>query len=77
MIIPPGYKENHIIFKLDDVMKEKGFNKNQLCVKAGLRFETVQGFYLGTISRIDINVLSRICKILDCSIDDLIEYAEE
>jgi len=74
MIVPPNYNENHIIFKLDDVIKEKKFSKNKLCVNAGLRFETVQGFYKGTISRIDINVLSRICKALDCSISDLIEY---
>lgn len=77
MISSPNFNNNNIVFKLDDVMKEKGFSKNQLCIKAGLRFETVQGFYKGTISRIDIHVLSSICKTLDCSIDDLVEYRKE
>ena len=69
---------NHQIkFKVADVMKQKGFSKNMLCVKGGLRFETVQGYYLGTISRIDLYVLSQLCKVLNCNVEDLIEYVPE
>lgn len=63
-----------IVFKLADVMKEKGYSKNKLCVKCGLRFETVQGYYKGDISRIDLYVLSKLCKELECNVQDIIEY---
>lgn len=68
--------ENHsqIVFKLDTLMKRKGYSKNRLCVEAGLRFETIQGYYNGTISRIDLYVLSQICRILKCNVQDIIEY---
>lgn len=65
---------NQIKFKVADVMKEKGFTKNKLCVRGNLRFETVQGYYKGNISRIDLYVLSQLCKVLECKIEDLIEY---
>lgn len=63
-----------IHFKLDQLMKEKGFSKNKLCVKTGLRFETVQGYYKGNISRVDLYVISEMCRVLQCNIQDIIEY---
>lgn len=65
---------SHIVFKLDKLMKEKDYSKNKLCVKTGLRFETVQGYYNGTISRVDLYVLSQMCKVLECNVQDIIEY---
>lgn len=69
--------ENNIKFKLADMMKKRGYSKNKLCVKADLRFETIQGYYKGNISRIDLYVLSQLCKVLDCKVEDLIEYSPE
>ena len=63
-----------IVFKLADIMKEKGYSKNKLCVKCNLRFKTIQGYYKGNISRIDLYIISRLCQELDCNIQDLIEY---
>lgn len=66
--------DSDIVFKLADVMREKGYSKNKLCVKCNLRFETVQGYYLGNISRVDLYMLSAMCKELDCNVQDIIEY---
>ena len=73
----PDQNYSGIIFKLNKVMAEKGYSKNKLCVKSGLRFETVQGYYLGNISRVDLYVLAAICKELDCNVQDIIEYCPE
>jgi putative transcriptional regulator len=71
-------KDNsNIIFKLSPLLQEKNFSKNKLCVKTGLRFETIQGYYNGTISRVDLHVLSQICKVLDCNVQDIIEYVPQ
>lgn len=63
-----------IIFKLADTMNKKGFSKNRLCRETGVRFETVQGYYNGTIGRVDLYILSEFCKVLKCNIEDIIEY---
>ena len=65
---------NNITFHLADIMNKKNYSKNRLCKEANLRFETVQGYYKGTISRIDLYVLSQLCKTLDCSVNDIIKY---
>ena len=63
-----------IVFKLADVMKAKGYNKNMLCVESGFRYETINGYYNGTISRVDLYVLAAFCKVLKCNVQDIIEY---
>ncbi len=70
----PEANYSGIVFKLADVMREKGYSKNKLCVNCGLRFETVQGYYNGTISRVDLYVLAAMCRELECSVQDLMEY---
>lgn len=70
----PAENNSGIKFKLSDLLKEKGYTKNKLCVRCNLRFETVQGYCLGNISRVDLYVLAAICKELDCKIQDIMEY---
>ena len=73
----PDENISGIVFKLDDLLKKKGYSKNKLCVKRNLRFETVQGYCLGNISRVDLYVLAAICQELNCKIEDIIEYKKE
>lgn len=70
----PDVNNSGIVFKLADIMREKGYSKNKLCVNCNLRFETVQGYYNGNISRIDLYVLASICRELECKVEDIIEY---
>ena len=54
--------ESHSIkFCLKETMEKQHMSKNRLCRLTGLRFETIQGYYLGTISRVDLYVLSLLC----------------
>lgn len=70
--------ESHSIkFCLKETMEIKHMSKNKLCRLTGLRFETIQGYYLGTISRIDLYVLSLLCRALNCGVEDIITYQEQ
>ena len=66
-----------IKFRLKETMEKQKMSKNRLCRLTGLRFETIQGYYLGTISRVDLYVLSQLCKALNCNIEDIIIYQPE
>ena len=58
-------------------MEKKHISKNKLCRLTGLRFETIQGYYLGTISRVDLNVLSQFCSALNCNVEDILRYQKQ
>ena len=62
------------IFKLDDVLDKKKISKNKMMRDTETDFKVIQRISKGTITRIDIYVLARICDYLDCNISDIIEY---
>ena len=68
---------HNIVFCLKDVMEKNHMSKSRLCRITGLRFETIQGYYLGTISRIDLYVLSLLCETLNCNVEDIIQYKKK
>lgn len=69
-------KQNYgkIRFYFKEVMDRKDINRNQLSKLANIRFEVADRFYKGEIERLDIDVLARICYVLDCEVDEVIKY---
>ena len=74
-----SFSMNHscIKFKLKEVMDKNGYSKNRLCRETGFRYETIQNYYTGSISRIDLVVVESFCRIFNCGIEDLFEYAPD
>lgn len=63
-----------IIFKLNDILLERKLSKNKLSIASGVRFDTIYRFCKGDLSRIDLDILCRLCHTLECNITDIIEY---
>lgn len=59
---------------LDKIMKDKGISTYQINTKANIRFQTIQALRDNSASRIDFNVLSKLCYSLNCKVEDIIEY---
>ena len=47
-------------------------SQNILAKTTGLAINTIRTYYHSKIKRTDLDVLSRICKALDCNIQDII-----
>ena len=72
IFIPKDYGQ--IVFSFDKVMDAKQINRNQLASRAGIRFEVADRFYNGKIERMDIDVLARVCLVLNCNVADVMTY---
>ncbi len=59
---------------LDSLLKKSGFSKTKFCQKAEIQHAQVNGYLNNTITRLDTEVLVRICDTLNCSIGELLEY---
>lgn len=59
---------------LKELLETTGLSKNKFCHRAELQRAQLNGYLNGTITRLDVDVLIRICNTLDCSISDLLEY---
>ncbi len=70
--VPMGNGEIH--FKLEELLKEKHISKNQMMRDTETDFKVIQRIAKGTITKVDLYVLTRLCDYLVCDIDDIIEY---
>ena len=60
--------------KLDALLKEKGLSKNKLSHRAEMQRTQINNYCKNKITRLDVDVLARICSVLDCRIEDLLEF---
>lgn len=63
-----------INLKLDELMKSKNISTYQLNTKAHIRFQTIQAMRENKSTRLDFNVLAKICYALNCQVSDIVEY---
>ena len=57
-------------------MKEIGMSKTYLCKITGIAYNALQRYAKSKITRVDLNVISRICGALNCNIEDVIKKEE-
>jgi len=67
--------ENYELYRVDieTIRKEKNISKNSLCKMTNITFNVLQRYCRAEIQRVDLDVISRICKALDCEISDVIK----
>lgn len=63
-----------IRINLDQLIKQTGISKNKLSHRAEMQRTQINNYCNNTITRLDIDVLARLCTVLDCEIGDLLEY---
>ena len=63
-----------IRIKLDELIKESGISKNKLSHRAEMQRTQINNYCKNDITRLDIDVLARICTVFNCQIGDLLEY---
>lgn len=65
-----------INIKLDSLLNERNISTYELSTRSNIRFQTIQNLRNNVSTRIDFNVLAKICYTLGCKVEDIIEYEE-
>ncbi len=68
------YGKIHIHLK--EMMERQNITRNQLSISTNTRFEVINKWYHDEVERLDLDVLARMCYVLDCSPSDIIKYEE-
>ena len=56
-------------------MIDKKINKTQLCKAAGITTNAMAK--LGRNESVPLETLEKICAVLECSLDDIVEFSED
>lgn len=72
----PENSENYgnIRIKLAEIMESKHISMNQLSFRTEMQRTQLRNYRDNKIQRLDIDILKRICYVLECDLHDLIEY---
>ena len=64
----------NIIFKLKDVLDKNHITRYQLSKLTNIRYDTICNYCKGNVTLLNIEYLKIFCNILNCNIEDIIEY---
>ena len=64
----------HVIILLKPLMEDRKVTRNRLAKLIDVRFEVVNRLYEGAITRLDMDILAKICFVLDCEVGDILRY---
>lgn len=60
--------------KLKDVRKKRGLSQTKLAQKLDMTPQNFQRIELGRSKSIPYDTLAKLCKILDCKVEDILVY---
>lgn len=63
-----------IKFKVKVMLAMREMTQKELAERTGIRPPTISAICLGTIKHIPVDVLDRMCDVLNCQPGDLVEF---
>ena len=62
---------------LKEIMESKGITRNYLAKVSNTRFEVINKWYNNDVEKMDLDILARICYVLECTPADIVKYEHE
>ncbi len=72
----PTNTENcgEIKIRLKEILEHRNISLNQLSFRAEMQRTQLRNYRDNNIQRLDIDILKRLCYVLECDLHELIEY---
>lgn len=61
---------------LKEIMDAKNIKRNYLAQITHTRFAVINKWYNNEVEKLDLDVLARICYVLECTPGDIIKYGD-
>ncbi len=73
--LPTNMSEcGEIKIHLDELIEQRGVSLNQLSFRTEMQRSQLRNYRDNKIQRLDIDILRRLCYVLECDLTELIEY---
>lgn len=66
-----------IYINLKEILETKKISRSKLSTMTALGYDIINRYYNNKVNRIDLDVISRFCYVLECNIDDILKYHKE
>ena len=62
---------------LDEALKKHAMTRYELSKRTGIQYQIIDNYYKNKVKRYDSFVLDRICSVLNCKIQDIVEFKSQ
>lgn len=66
-----------ILIKLKELLEKNKISRYKLERYTDLRYERINDYYYSRVKAVKLEELDKFCKVLDCKIEDIIEYKKD
>ena len=66
-----------INIKIGELLKEKNLSKNKFAQRAEMERTQLNRYINNDVALLSVDVLARMCSVLDCQIEDILEYKDD
>ncbi|MRX70840.1 helix-turn-helix domain-containing protein [Bacillus lacus] len=66
-----------VIFILDELLSQRQMSQHELSRLTGIRQPSINEMCRNQTARLPLNNLAKICEVLDCQINDVLELKKE
>lgn len=66
-----------IHIKLGELLENKGLSRNKFAQRAELQRTQLNKYINNEVALLSVDVLARMCSVLDCDISDILEYKSD
>lgn len=63
-----------LIIKVNDYLLKNKISRSSVCRNGDIRYDTLLTYCRGTVTRLDVETLEKLCSVLNCKIQDIIEF---
>ena len=67
-------KYGTITFKLKELLDKRGIARTKLAKAANVNYTVIKRLYDGDLVKLDLDVIAKVCYVLECEVSDIIEY---
>ena len=67
-----------VTVKLSEILDSENITRNKLRTLTGIKYEVIDRYYKAkNIEMVDLDFIAKVCYVLDCDINDLLEYQKQ
>ena len=70
-------KYGKVVLTLDKMLEKRNMKPYRLSILTGINWGIIKKYVRGDLYRVDLDLLDKICFVLNCSLSDIIHYEEE
>lgn len=64
----------NVRINLESIIKAKDISINKLACRTEMQRTQLKKYIHNEVTRVDLSILARLCQVLECDIDDILEY---